>query len=111
MRRVLRRLGYRYLKGQARNYMAESSANVAFRARYLRERMSNRDASGKPIVPEVFLDESFCNLHHVAKRSWLDSSRIRFAPSGKGDRYCIVGAGTCRFISRFLTLTGSANLM
>ncbi|OQR85880.1 hypothetical protein ACHHYP_20532 [Achlya hypogyna] len=52
MRRVLRRHGYRYLRGQARNYMAESAANVAFRARYLRKLMSNRDASGNPIVPE-----------------------------------------------------------
>ena len=97
MRRVMRRLGYRYLRGQAHNYLAESAANVAFRARYLREREKNRDTSGNPVIPEVFLDESYSNLHHVAKRSWLDASRVRFEPSGKGDRYCIVGAGTWKF--------------
>ncbi|OQR85840.1 hypothetical protein ACHHYP_11297 [Achlya hypogyna] len=79
VRRVLRRLGYRYLRGQARIYI-HGRVRGAFRARYLRKRRSNRDASGNPIVPEVFLDESFCNLHHVIKRSWLDASRIRFAP-------------------------------
>jgi len=93
MRRVLRRLGYRYLKGQNRNILAESPANVAFRAQYIQAKLDNRDANGFPMVPEVFLDESFCNLHHVAARSWLDASRVRYGPSGKGDRYCIIGAG------------------
>ncbi|OQR80978.1 hypothetical protein ACHHYP_20840 [Achlya hypogyna] len=66
MRRVLRRLG--------------------FRAWYIRTKLSNRTHGRTVILPEIYLDESFCNLHHVAPRSWLDSTRIRYGPSGKGDR-------------------------
>ncbi|OQR86789.1 hypothetical protein ACHHYP_20449 [Achlya hypogyna] len=94
MRRVLRRLGFKYLRGQNRNALAESAANVAYRAGYIRTKLGNRTPEGKPIRPEIYLDESFCNLHHVAPRSWLDSTRIRYGPSGKGDRFCIIGAGS-----------------
>ncbi|OQR85869.1 hypothetical protein ACHHYP_20533 [Achlya hypogyna] len=94
MQRVLKRQGYKYLKGQQRHTMAETAANVVFRARYLRAKLANRSARNEPIVPEVYLDESFCHLHHVASRSWLDHTRTRYGPSGKGPRYYIVGAGT-----------------
>ncbi|OQR81072.1 hypothetical protein ACHHYP_20832 [Achlya hypogyna] len=81
MRRVLRHLGY--LRGQTRNALAESSANVAYRAWYIRTKLSNRTHGRTVIQPEINLDESFCNLHHVAPRSWLDSTQIRYGPSAK----------------------------
>ncbi|KAG6942852.1 hypothetical protein JG687_00018824 [Phytophthora cactorum] len=34
MSRLLRRLGYRYIKGESRHYMADSVQNVAYRATY-----------------------------------------------------------------------------
>ncbi|KAF4132127.1 Winged helix-turn helix [Phytophthora infestans] len=38
MCRLLRRLGYKYIKGEKRHYLAESAANVAYRATYLQLR-------------------------------------------------------------------------
>ncbi|OQR85234.1 hypothetical protein ACHHYP_12058, partial [Achlya hypogyna] len=61
--RVLHRLGYRFRRGVHRNYLAESQANVAYRARYLEAKLANRDINGNPILPEVYLDESYCNQH------------------------------------------------
>jgi hypothetical protein len=93
MRRLLRRLGFRYLRGQQRNYLAETPANVAFRGQYLRAKVRNRDRFGNPIFTEVYLDESYVNEHHVSSRSWLDVGRQRYAKEGKGHRFCIIGAG------------------
>ncbi|OQR86057.1 hypothetical protein ACHHYP_20515 [Achlya hypogyna] len=72
MQRVLKRLGYKYHKGQQRHTIAETAANVVFRARYLRAKLANRSARNEPIVPEVYLDKSFCNLHHEAPTSNSD---------------------------------------
>ena len=93
MHRLLRRLGFRYLRGQTRNYLAETPANVAFRGQYLRAKVMNRDGNGNPVMSEVYLDESYVNQNHVASRSWLDKSRKRYAKEGKGNRFCIIGAG------------------
>ncbi|OQR83076.1 hypothetical protein ACHHYP_15120 [Achlya hypogyna] len=48
-----------------------------------------RDRHSYPILPEVYLDESYMNQNHVASRSWLDAGRKRYAKEGKGNRYCI----------------------
>jgi hypothetical protein len=93
MRRVLRRLGYRYLRGEKRNYLAETASNVAFRVQYIKTKLKNRDSEGRPVLPEVYLDESYINQNHTASRSWVDKTRKRFAKEGKGPRICIVGAG------------------
>ncbi|OQR82180.1 hypothetical protein ACHHYP_16360 [Achlya hypogyna] len=87
MHRVLQRMGYCYLRGVQRNYLAESQANVAYRAQYLAAKLKNRDADNNPIVPKVYLDESYCNQHHVSARSWLDSARVRFLPNGRGNLF------------------------
>jgi hypothetical protein len=87
MRRLLRKLGFTYIQGESRHYLAESDANVAYRATYLQRKITNRDGNGNPIVPEVFLDESYVNVNHVTGKTWLTSDRIRVAASGQGARY------------------------
>ncbi|KAH9078621.1 hypothetical protein Ae201684P_019700 [Aphanomyces euteiches] len=94
MRRVLRKMGYTFVKGRGRFYLAESDANVAFRAKYLRKKLDNRyESSTNPIYPKVFLDESYCNLNHSPPKTWVDNTKLRKTKSSKGPRMCIVGAG------------------
>ncbi|OQR96859.1 hypothetical protein ACHHYP_13223 [Achlya hypogyna] len=84
MHRVLQRMGHCYLRGVQQNYLAESLANVAYRAQYLAAKLKNRDADNNPIVPEVYLDESYCNQRHVSARSWLDSTRSHLKDTDNG---------------------------
>jgi hypothetical protein len=88
MRRICRKLGYAYVRGKKRHYLAESSGNVAFRATYVQKKRANRQGQyGWPRNPDVFLDESHCNVNHVAGRTWLTSDRTRYEKTGKGTRY------------------------
>jgi hypothetical protein len=87
MCRLVRKLGFTYIQGESRHYLAESDANVAYRATYLQRKITNCDDNGNPIVPEVFLDESYVNVNHVTGKTWLTSDRIRVAASGQGARY------------------------
>ncbi|OWZ01654.1 hypothetical protein PHMEG_00026915, partial [Phytophthora megakarya] len=82
MSRLLRRLVYRYIKGENRHYLADSVQNAAFRATYLQRKIANRDKNNNPIRPEVYLDESY----HVCGTTWLGGNRKRHAASGKGAR-------------------------
>jgi hypothetical protein len=93
MRRVVKRLGFSYVTGQKRNIVADAAGTIKFREAYLEKKVANRDHYRNPRRPEIFLDESYVNEHHVASRSWLPANRIRYAKSGKGRRFCIVGAG------------------
>ncbi|GMF35042.1 unnamed protein product [Phytophthora fragariaefolia] len=93
MRRVVKRLGFSYVVGQKRNIAADAAGTVKFCEEYLLKKVANRGHHRNHLRPEVFLDESYVNEHHVASRSWLPADRIRYAKSGKGHRFCIVGAG------------------
>ncbi|KAF4145060.1 putative DDE superfamily endonuclease domain-containing protein [Phytophthora infestans] len=46
-----------------------------------------------PNYPEIYLNESFCNVNHVEGSTWLLKNSSHYTTSGKGQRYCIVGAG------------------
>ncbi|OWY99103.1 hypothetical protein PHMEG_00029961 [Phytophthora megakarya] len=59
----------------------------------LAKKVSNLNARKYPKIPEIFLDESFCNVNHVAGSTWLLKNSARYSSSGRGQRYCIVGAG------------------
>lgn len=87
MRRILRRMGMRYIREETRNILAESEGTVAFRATYLDKKLSNIDAYDNPSLPEVFLGESHCNLHHVSTESWVDVDKRRYQKRGRGNRY------------------------
>jgi transposase len=91
--RRLHDAGMRYGHGVRRSHLHEDSAVVTLRAHYLKARMRNRRKHSLPKMPEVFLDESYCNLHHTRPKTWLDVDGYRESESGRGKRYCIVGAG------------------
>lgn len=86
MRRALREMGFYHGKGRKRHFMAEREANVAFRRKYLDNKLKNRNSKKNPKRPEVFLDESFCNVNHQTGKTWLTSDKTRFVKSGKGAR-------------------------
>lgn len=86
MRRLLRSLKMRHIRGKLRNHLADKDANVAFREKYIEKKLANRNGNNLPMRPEVFLDESFCNLNHVANKTWVLEDKIRYQNSGKGAR-------------------------
>ncbi|OWZ14364.1 hypothetical protein PHMEG_00012172 [Phytophthora megakarya] len=85
MRRLLRPLGYRYIKGENRHYLADSVQNSAFRATYLQRKNTNRDKKNNPIRPEVYLDGSYVNVNHVRGATWLSGDRKRYPASVQHD--------------------------
>jgi hypothetical protein len=97
LRRVLRQMGIRFIKGKSRNIMAESATNVAFRAQYLRKKVANLSRRGFPIRPEVYLDETFCNLHHTASRGsmWTNCAT----------RKAVVALGKCNILFNVVLFT------
>jgi len=78
MQRVLNELNFHHVKGETRHMYGKYEANVAFRAKYLAKKVSNRAGAGLN-RPEVYLDESFCNANHVAGKTWLldDKNTLR----------------------------------
>ena len=90
--RILHVLGYFYGHGERRNILHESAENVAFRGRYLRWRFSNLQGNNSvPVIPEVFLDESYCHLNHTTNYTWVPSHGIVCIP-GHGPLLVIFGA-------------------
>ncbi|CAB4432492.1 unnamed protein product [Rhizophagus irregularis] len=90
--RVLHRLGYYFGQGERRNILHESPNNVAYRCRYLRFRFANLEGKNDvPRRPEVFLDESYCHLHHTSRNTWVPHQGVVLAP-GHGPLVVIFGA-------------------
>ncbi|GBC35133.2 conserved hypothetical protein [Rhizophagus irregularis DAOM 181602=DAOM 197198] len=90
--RVLHRLGYYFGQGERRNILHESPNNVAYRCRYLRFRFANLEGKNDvPRHPEVFLDESYCHLHHTSRNTWVPHQGVVLAP-GHGPLVVIFGA-------------------
>jgi hypothetical protein len=84
---------FHYGRGRHRSRLHEDGAIVRLRVHYLEARMRNRRKHNLPKLPEVFLDESYCNLHHTRSKTWLETDGFRDMESGLGPRYCIVAAG------------------
>ncbi|KAJ0403396.1 hypothetical protein ATCC90586_005340 [Pythium insidiosum] len=74
----------------------DSNANGGAADNYLDRKRANLTAEGLPILPEIYLDESYCNLNHVAGRTWTTTGAAVNRRSGRGARYVIVGAGYVR---------------
>jgi transposase len=90
--RILHILGYYYGQGERRNMLHESPVNVAFRNCYLRRRFENLQGKNKvPTRPEVFLDESYCHLHHTTNHTWVPNHGVVYSP-GRGPLIIIFGA-------------------
>ncbi|OWZ10223.1 hypothetical protein PHMEG_00016958 [Phytophthora megakarya] len=93
MRKELHRMEVSYIRGRTRDPRADSEGNIAFRKSYLQKNVSNLNARKYPKIPEIFLDESFCNVNHFAGSTWLLKNSALYSSSGRGQRYCIVRAG------------------
>ncbi|CAB4396593.1 unnamed protein product [Rhizophagus irregularis] len=90
--RVLHRLGYYFGQEERRNILHESPNNVTYRCRYLRFRFANLEGKNDvPRRPEVFLDESYCHLHHTSRNTWVPHQGVVLAP-GHGPLVVIFGA-------------------
>uniref|UniRef100_U9U7A7 Uncharacterized protein n=1 Tax=Rhizophagus irregularis (strain DAOM 181602 / DAOM 197198 / MUCL 43194) TaxID=747089 RepID=U9U7A7_RHIID len=69
------------LHKERRNILHESPNNVAFRCRYLRFRFANLEGQNDvPHRPEVFLDESYCHLHHISRNTWVPHQGVVLSP-------------------------------
>ncbi|KAG2771103.1 hypothetical protein PC116_g4768 [Phytophthora cactorum] len=66
MREDLARMDVSYIRGRKRDPRADSKVNVAFSNAYLEKKLANLSARLVPKLTEVYLDESFCNVNHVA---------------------------------------------
>ena len=89
---VLHLLGYYYGRGERRNILHETPANVAFRGRYICKRLENLQGKNYvPTKPEVFLDESYCHLHHNRNNTWLPHQGVVLT-QGHGPLVVIFGA-------------------
>ena len=71
LQRHLSTLGFHYGKGNRRNILHDTKANIDFRNAYLEKRLGNLNSNGLPVHPEVFLDESYCHLDHHARLTWV----------------------------------------
>ena len=90
--RILHHLGYYFGQGEHRDILHESPNNVAYRCRYLRFRFANLEGNNDvPRRPEVFLDESYCHLHHTSRNTWVPHQGVVLAP-GHGPLVVIFGA-------------------
>jgi len=90
--RLLHTIGYYYGHGERRNILHESPNNVSFRCQYIRSRLSNLQGNNDiPNRPEVFLDESYCHLHHTSPNTWVPHQGVVLAP-GRGPLLVIFGA-------------------
>ena len=90
--RLLHHLGFYYGQGERRNILHESPNNIAFRCRYLRYRFANLEGNNDvPRYPEVFLDESYCHLHHNTRKTWVPHRGVILEP-GHGPLVVIFGA-------------------
>jgi len=87
----LRCKGLRFGKGERRNILHNTAANVAYRAAYLRRRFSNLNDALCPQKTEVFLDESYCHMSHIRGETWVHPSEVVYS-SGRGKLLIIFGA-------------------
>ncbi|RIA88791.1 hypothetical protein C1645_825824 [Glomus cerebriforme] len=89
---ILHRLGYYFDQGERRNILHESPNNVAFRCHYLHFCFANLEGKNDvPRLPEVFLDESYCHLHHTSRNTWVPHQGVVLSP-GHGPLVVIFGA-------------------
>ncbi len=94
--RTLDRWGFEFGRGIRTQHLKEKDYIVVARQRYLRNIRSNRSQHGKPIRPEVYLDESYVNKNHSNDFIWHTSEDGPWIqkPTGKGDRLIILNAIT-----------------
>jgi len=94
--RALKRWGFTHGVGRRRDSLKEKNYVIRARREYLRIKLGNRGPDGKPIRPEVYLDETYINRNHSRETTWYDEADGSWVnkPSGVGERLIIVNAIT-----------------
>jgi transposase len=92
--RTLDRWGFEFGKGKRTQHLKEKDDVIALRQKYLRRIRANRNSTGHPIKPEVYLDESYVNKNHSNDFIWYSGEDEPWVqkPTGKGERLIIVNA-------------------
>jgi len=94
--RTLKRIGFVHRTGKRRSTLKERDAVIIARREYLRRKRANRKPEGGKYRPEVYLDETYLNVHHAKDNTWYfepDGPWVN-KPAGKGARLIIVHAMT-----------------
>ena len=71
IRKTVTNMGFIWAPGRRRRVAAERPENILLRTQYLRMKRNNRDENNLPILPEVFIDESYVHLYHSAQKTWV----------------------------------------
>jgi Chromo (CHRromatin Organisation MOdifier) domain len=90
--RILLEIGFSYDDAnKATRTFIETPAIKRWRLQYLQDR--NRIRTQEPGTIEIWMDESYCNQNHVARKSWYRKGDTVKRRQGKGKRWIIVHAG------------------
>jgi transposase len=92
LRRALYSMGFEYKNADKTQNFIESDYIKGCRRKYLIERMKIRN--GNENIIEVWLDESYCHQHHVARQSWYRKGDVvKRKGGGGGRRWIFIYAG------------------
>ena len=93
VRRILKHCGFKWGTGGKKNHiLKEADHNLCARYWHVAQKIANRGANGMPILPEIYLDESYCHHHHTKYSTWWCAHRARSTRGGKGARWNIIGS-------------------
>lgn len=92
LRRALLRMGFTYGHACRRSALKEREDVIANRRNYLAALRANRDAKGRTIRPEVYLDETCAHVNHNRRLTWNEEGTLVHMPAGVGARLIIVDA-------------------
>lgn len=99
IRNAIRGLGFRWGRGNRINIAALQENHVLYRNKYCRLKTLNcTPGPGVQLtLPEIFLDESYCEEGHSGGMVWYSKS-VPFMVRGRGQKFVIVGAGIIRSV-------------
>jgi len=84
IRRILRICGFNFGTGGKKvHILKEKDHNLCARYWHVAQKLANRGIDGLPILPEIYLDESYCHEHHTKHSTWWSPNRTRTHKGGK----------------------------
>ena len=72
----MKALGFHYSKGNQHNILHDTKANIDFKNVYLKRGLAHLNANELPVMPEVFIDESYYHLDHHAHLIWVPTKGV-----------------------------------
>ena len=93
IRRILRICGFNFGTGGKKvHILKETDNNLCARYWHVAQKKANRGASGLPLIPEIYLDESYCHQNHTKHSTWWSARKARATRGGKGARWNSIGS-------------------